>query len=390
MKAVTEKEVDKLLLDQSSRLPDVILEELKGQALAAGVTKAELETIIGDVGKRVEYAKVEPGEAVGIVAAQSMGEPSTQMTMRTFHYAGVAELNVTLGLPRIMEIVDARKQPSTPMMTIFLDEAVRSDREGVKAIANQIGAVNYEDIVESTETSLMDFSVKFKLDSETMKIKGITVEDVVKRLNKSKVEVADFTKTSIILKAKAQELRELRKLTTKVLAIHIKGLKGVERAVVKKEGDEYVIYTEGSNLKEVFKMEGLDTSRTKSNDILEIESVLGIEAARGSIISEILDTLNEQGLRVDVRHIMLIASAMTVNGRIRAIGRHGISGDKSSVLARAAFEITVDNLLMAGVKGEYEALDGVVKNVIVGQPVHLGTGMVELAMKMKNDGEDKK
>ncbi|MFV2040896.1 MAG: DNA-directed RNA polymerase subunit A'', partial [Candidatus Hydrothermarchaeales archaeon] len=365
MKAVTEKEVDKLLLDQSSRLPDVILEELKGQALAAGVTKAELETIIGDVGKRVEYAKVEPGEAVGIVAAQSMGEPSTQMTMRTFHYAGVAELNVTLGLPRIMEIVDARKQPSTPMMTIFLDEAVRSDREGVKAIANQIGAVNYEDIVESTETSLMDFSVKFKLDSETMKIKGITVEDVVKRLNKSKVEVADFTKTSIILKAKAQELRELRKLTTKVLAIHIKGLKGVERAVVKKEGDEYVIYTEGSNLKEVFKMEGLDTGRTKSNDILEIESVLGIEAARGSIISEILDTLNEQGLRVDVRHIMLIASAMTVNGRIRAIGRHGISGDKSSVLARAAFEITVDNLLMAGVKGEYEALDGVVKNVIV-------------------------
>ncbi len=154
--------------------------------------------------------------------------------------------------------------------------------------------------------------------------------------------------------------------------------------MVKKEGAEYVIYTEGSNLKEVFKIPGVEKKRTKSNDILEIERVLGIEAARGAIISEILDTLNEQGLRVDIRHIMLIASAMTVNGRVRAIGRHGISGEKSSVLARAAFEITVDNLLMAGVSGEYEELDGVVKNVIVGQPIHLGTGMVELAMKIKD------
>ncbi|MFQ5800953.1 MAG: DNA-directed RNA polymerase subunit A'', partial [Candidatus Hydrothermarchaeales archaeon] len=156
---------------------------------------------------------------------------------------------------------------------------------------------------------------------------------------------------------------------------------------VKKEGEEYVIYTEGSNLKEVFKVEGVDKSRSKSNDILEIEKVLGIEAARNAIISEILDTLNEQGLRVDIRHIMLISSAMTVNGRVRAIGRHGISGDKASVLDRAAFEITVDNLLKAGVKGEYEELDGVVKNVIVGQPIHLGTGMVELAMKIEKRKE---
>jgi DNA-directed RNA polymerase subunit A" len=349
-----------------------------------------LDTVIGEINKRVEYAKVEPGEAVGVVAAQSMGEPSTQMTMRTFHYAGVAELNVTLGLPRIMEIVDARKQPSTPMMTIYLSEEIRADREKVREIANMVGAVNFGDIVDSSETSLMDFSVTFKLDKEMMRTKGLVVEDVVKRLNKSKIEVPDFSKSKIVLKSKIQELRELRKLTNKVIAIHIKGIKGVERAVVKKEGPEYVMFTEGSNLKEVFKIEGVDTTRSKSNDILEIERVLGIEAARSAITQEILDTLNEQGLRVDIRHIMLIASAMTVNGRVRAIGRHGISGEKSSVLARAAFEITVDNLLMAGVKGEYEELDGVVKNVIVGQPIHLGTGMVELSMKMKKSEEEAK
>ncbi len=390
MKALSEKEIDKKLSDYSGKLPDVILGEVRQEALDAKVSSKEMDMIIGEIGKRVDYAMVEPGEAVGVVAAQSMGEPSTQMTMRTFHYAGVAELNVTLGLPRIMEIVDARKQPSTPMMTIYLEEGIGSDREKVKEIANQIGAVNFGDIVDSTETSLMDFSVTFKLDKETMKTKALTVEDVVKRLNKSKIEVPDFSDSSITLKSKVQELRELRKLTNKVLVIHIKGIKGVDRAVVRKEGSEYVTYTEGSNLKEVFKIKGLDKSRTKSNDILEIERVLGIEAARGAIISEILDTLNEQGLRVDIRHIMLIASAMTVNGRVRAIGRHGISGDKSSVLARAAFEITVDNLLMAGVKGEYEGLDGVVKNVIVGQPVHLGTGMVELVMKRENQEEAEK
>jgi DNA-directed RNA polymerase subunit A" len=387
MKALTEKQIDKRLSDFAGKLPDVITAEMKQEAVDAKVTSDELEVIIGEINKRVDYAKVEPGEAVGVVAAQSMGEPSTQMTMRTFHYAGVAELNVTLGLPRIMEIVDARKQPSTPMMTIYLEEGLGSDREKVKEIANQIGAVNFGDIVERTETSLMDFSVTFKLDKETMKTKGLKVDDVVKRLNKSKIEVPDFNKSTITLKSKVQELRELRKLTNKVLVIHIKGIKGVERAVVRKEGEEYVTYTEGSNLKEVFKIEGVDKTRSKSNDILEIERVLGIEAARGAIISEIIDTLNEQGLRVDIRHIMLIASAMTVNGRVRAIGRHGISGDKSSVLARAAFEITVDNLLMAGVKGEYEGLDGVVKNVIVGQPVHLGTGMVELVMKRKKQEE---
>ena len=385
MTSLKAKDIDKELSKYSETLPDVIINEIKQATLDAKLEKKELEQVLEKVLKRVDYAQVEPGEAVGVVAAQSMGEPSTQMTMRTFHYAGVAELNVTLGLPRIMELVDARKLPSTPMMTVLLEEGLREDREKVREIANQISAVNFSDIVDNTETSLMDYSVTFKLDSEVMAIKGIDVEEVVKRLNKSKIEVPDYNKSKIVLKSKVQELRELRKLSIKVMAIHIKGIKGVERAVVKKEGSEYVTYTEGSNLKEVFKIKGVDILRTKSNDVLEIERVLGIEAARGAIIYEILETLNEQGLRVDVRHIMLIASAMTVNGIVRAIGRHGISGDKSSVLARAAFEITVDNLLMAGVKGEYEELDGVVKNVIVGQPINLGTGMVELAMNMKKN-----
>ncbi|NOZ76254.1 MAG: DNA-directed RNA polymerase subunit A'', partial [Euryarchaeota archaeon] len=100
-----------------------------------------------------------------------------------------------------------------------------------------------------------------------------------------------------------------------------------------------------------------------------------------AIINEILDTLDEQGLKVDTRHLMVLADMMTVDGTVKAIGRHGVSGQKASVLARAAFEITVDHLLKAGIRGEFEDLNGIVENVIVGRPVKLGTGMVELAMK---------
>ncbi len=389
MKALTSKDIDKELSAYTHILPDVILEEIKQEALESKVSAKELELIVSEIKKRVDYAQVEPGEAVGVVAAQSLGEPGTQMTMRTFHYAGVAELNVTLGLPRIMEIVDARKTPSTPMMTIYLKEELREDREKAREIANRIGAVTFKDIVDKTETNLLDSSVTFRLDKEVMRMKEIELEEIVKKLNKSKIDVDDFSDTktasTVVLKSKIQELKELRKMTNKVLGIHLKGIKDVERAVVKKESGEYLIFTEGSNLKEAFKIEGVDKTRSRSNDILEIETVLGIEAARNAIIHEILETLNEQGLRVDIRHIMLIAGAMTVDGSVRSIGRHGISGQKASVLDRAAFEITVDNLLMAGVKGEYEDLDGVVKNVIVGQPIRLGTGMVELVMRKKTE-----
>ena len=92
---------------------------------------SEIEELIERLIEAYERAHVEAGEAVGTVAAQSVGEPGTQMTMRTFHYAGVVELNVTLGLPRLIEIVDARKKISTPTMDIYLEEDKRNDEDFV-------------------------------------------------------------------------------------------------------------------------------------------------------------------------------------------------------------------------------------------------------------------
>lgn len=380
-----EEETLKKLEKLKGEVPDSIYDSLVKALEEAMVSAGDVDKIIDEVKRRYEYALVEPGEAVGIVAAQSLGEPSTQMTMRTFHYAGVAELNVTLGLPRVIEIVDARKTPSTPMMTIYLEPEFAPDREKSREIAKQIETVMVDDVLEKAEIDLIDSRVILHLDKYELKKRELQAADIVEKLGGIKVKVDDWDKEKISIKLASPSLKDLRKTAAKAREIHLRGIKDIERVVMRKEEEGYVIYTEGSNLKDVLRIKGVDTSRTKTNDILEIEKVLGIEAARNAIISEILDTLDEQGLMVDLRHLMLIADIMTIDGTVRAIGRHGVSGEKASVLARAAFEITVDHLLMAGVKGETEELSGIVENVIVGRPVRLGTGMVELVMKKPSE-----
>ncbi len=380
--ALTTKSITKTLETLKGEIPDTIISELEKDLLKVKVSKKELDKIIDEIKRRYEYCIVEPGEAVGVVAAQSMGEPSTQMTMRTFHYAGVAELNVTLGLPRIIEIVDARKIPSTPTMTIYLMEEYAKDREKAKEIATIIETVTAGDIIKKTEIDRIESSITLILDEYEMSKRDMTVEYVVEKLGPLKVEKTwDENKIYLDMEKAKPSLKEMRRLSNKAKDIYLRGIKGVKRVVMRKEGDEYIIYTEGSSLKDVLKIPGVDIMKTKTNDILEIEKVLGIEAARNAIINETLDTLDEQGLRVDVRHLMLISDMMTVDGTVKAIGRHGVSKEKASVLARAAFEITVDHLLKAGIKGEIEELNGIVENVIVGRPVRLGTGMVDITMK---------
>jgi DNA-directed RNA polymerase subunit A" len=150
--------------------------------------------------------------------------------------------------------------------------------------------------------------------------------------------------------------------------------------VIRREGlkKEWVIHTQGSNLVEVLMVDGVDTTRTTTNSIEEISEVLGIEAARSAIVKEAMTVLQEQGLDVDVRHIMLVADLMTAKGDLRQIGRHGISGQKASVLARASFEVTVKHILAASIRGERDNLYGIAENVIVGQMIPLGTGTVNL------------
>ena len=182
--------------------------------------------------------------------------------------------------------------------------------------------------------------------------------------------------------AGVESFKKLLDVTETLKNLKVKGIDGIKRVIIRNEPNEgYVIYSEGSNLEKVLDIEGVDPYRTTTNDIQAVGRVLGIEAARNMIIKEAYNTLMEQGLNVDLRHIMLVADIMTVDGTIRAIGRHGVSKEKESVLSRAAFEITVSHLLQAARRGEVDKLGGVAENIIVGQPVNLGTGAVQLVMK---------
>ncbi len=364
-------ELDKLAL------PYKMVEDLKANLKGVKITKKQLDTIIERTMEAYGKAKVENCEAVGMVAAQSIGEPGTQMTMRTFHYAGVAEIDVTLGLPRLIEIVDARKEPSTPMMTIHLLPEVSGNRDLVKRLAWELEETTVADL-GSTSTNLADMTIILDIIEKQLIQRNMTLQEVADRISEEIGYEVSVTDSRLTIHPEEPSYRDLLQLVEKVRGISLKGIKGITRVVIRKEENEYVVYTQGSMLKKVINIEGVDAARTKTNNINEIAEVLGIEAARNATINEALDTLSEQGLTVDIRHIMLVSDMMCIDGEVKQIGRHGISGEKASVLSRAAFEVTVNHLLDAAVAGEVDELTGVTENVIVGQPIQLGTGDVEL------------
>ena len=381
LKTMTEEmELDiplKIIVDIANRVKDVELPEDKLRSILQVAERMYLSHIM------------DSNESAGIVAAQSIGEPGTQMTMRTFHYAGVAEINVTLGLPRLIEIVDARRIPSTPMMEVLLLPPASEEEAFARRVASEIEMTTLLDIA-SIETDITNMRIRISPDVRKMDQKGITIEDIYERLAKIRplkglVQIEGY---DVVVQSDEPSYRKLQLISDAIKNSKIKGIDGIKRAIIRKRGaDGYVVFTEGSNLKEVLNIPLVDRTRTTTNSIVEICDVLGIEAARNSIIKEAHATLSEQGLNVDIRHIMLVSDLMTNDGDVRAIGRHGISGKKSSVLARAAFEITSAHLLHAGIVGEVDNLDGVAENIIVGQPVTLGTGAVKLVYTPKGRKE---
>ncbi|WP_394295849.1 DNA-directed RNA polymerase subunit A'' [Methanosphaerula palustris] len=377
----------------AAALPDLTKKQIRDTLDGKTVTEEEFAKILRLVEGEFKSTRIEPLEAVGVIAAQSIGEPGTQMTMRTFHYAGVAEINVTLGLPRLIEIMDARREPSTPTMTVHLSDEYNNDRDKARMVSWQIEAAplhEFGDIITDMEN--MQVLVKLnKAVCEKRKISVDVVSETAPRKIRERRHYRDFEAEANIDEAiitftpkDRESYQNLFQLAEHVRNVIVQGIDDIERVVVRKESGEYILYTEGSNLKDVFEVAGVDTSRTRTNNISEISQVLGIEAARNAIIAEALSTLGEQGIRVDVRHIMLVSDMMCMDGEVKQIGRHGIAGEKESVLSRAAFEVTVNHLLDAAVANEVDELNGVTENVIVGQPIQLGTGDVKLIARPRN------
>ncbi|KYK31444.1 MAG: DNA-directed RNA polymerase subunit A'' [Thermoplasmatales archaeon SG8-52-3] len=372
-------EINKIL--DGRFLPIAIIDDIILKVSTEKKLQSKLKKIISKALEEYDKNKVDPSEACGIVGAQSIGEPGTQMTMRTFHYAGVAEINVTLGLPRLIEIVDARSIPSTPMMNIYLRDEYRLNSDLAKEVANQIEITRLNSIAD-IETDLTNLIINVKPNMKTLKNKNISIKELGEIIKKIRGIDAKIEKDSIKISLDDPSYKKLLDVNETLKDLKVKGIDGIKRIIIRNEPNEgYVIYSEGSNLEKVLQVEGVDPYRTTTNDIQAVGRTLGIEAARNMIIQEAYNTLSEQGLIVDLRHIMLVSDVMTADGTIRAIGRHGVSKEKESVLSRAAFEITVSHLLQAARRGETDKLGGVAENIIVGQPVNLGTGAVELVMK---------
>jgi DNA-directed RNA polymerase subunit A" len=271
-------------------------------------------------------------------------------------------------------------------MFVYLKPPFNKVKEKAEKIAKIIKQITLEEMAKEISLNLAQFSIDIKLDKEELKVREIKPSDIeeilVKQLKGVKIEKKE---SSFSISPNLRDIKKLYKLKEKVKEIVISGVKDVTEILPVMRNGEWVVQTFGSNLKGVFQVEEVDENRTTSNNIYEVASVLGIEAARQTVINELLAVLDEQGMPVDVRHLLLVADLMCCTGELRGITRHGITSQKTSVLARASFEIPLKHLIDASAVGETDALSSVVENIMINQPIPVGTGLPDLIVHMKRE-----
>lgn len=344
--------------------------------------KDEIQVIIDEIVREYQKVFIELGEVVGMVVVQFIGEFLIQMIFNIFYYVGVVEINVIFGFLRIIEIVDVRKNFLMLIMIVYFDEEYCYDRDKVFEVVRRIEGMIFENLVREEMIDIFNMEYVVEIDFERLEKVGFDMEKVVRKfigLFKSvEFEVEGYM--FVVRFKKVMKFFDLRKIVEKVKKYCFKGFFGVGKIIIRKEGDEYVIYIEGLNFKQVFKVLGVDLMRMRINNIWEIVEVFGIEVVRNVIIDEIVSMMCEQGFEVDVRYIMFVVDMMMFDGVIRLIGRYGIVGEKVSVLVRVVFEIIIQYLFVVVERGEVDFFNGVVENVFIGQFVLVGMGIVKLVM----------
>jgi DNA-directed RNA polymerase subunit A" len=327
---------------------------------------------------------VQSGEPVGVIAAQSIGEPGTQMILKTFHFAGIAATITTSGLPRIVELLDAKKKPTTPFSSIYLNAGIRKDFSKAEEVAKKINEVRMSDIAKRILENFSTGKIKIILDKQLLDAVDLTPKQVASRISKAyELDASAAEENSIEVSTHTKNLKEIRVTAVKLMHALVSGVEGAGRAIVTqdKATGEFYLESAGSSIEGILEVEGVDKSRLYTNDIFEMYKVFGVEAARNALAYELNKTIEGQGITVSDRHILLVADAMTCRGVIESIGRHGLVGSKESVFARAAFEETVKHLINAAAFGETDFMRGVTENILMGKQIPLGTGTVRLAVK---------
>jgi DNA-directed RNA polymerase subunit A" len=360
-------------------------EKLEEFAKEQSLSKKEKEEIRKIFEKILHESSVLPFEPVGLVASQSIGEPGTQLTLRTKHFAGALEVSISTGIDRAEEIADARKTTKYKTMTIHLKKEILDKQKDkvkfVQEFANSLVYITLKDIAK-IEENLMERKILVVPNDFEMERLHVNKEDafrkIAAKIEESKIfdlknvgEVIEFTfpEGTSYLKVR-KELKSLQNL-------HLYGIKGIERVTISLEEGDFVIKTTGSNLRKILSLPEVDGERVTTNDIMEIYELFGIEAARYAIAKE-LNKIYGERVSEDARHVLILADAMCFTGELKGVTRNGIIALKKSPLARATFEQTIHHLIKAAFKREEDFLRGVVENIFALKPVSAGTGRVEL------------
>ncbi|PVV02627.1 hypothetical protein BB560_002917 [Smittium megazygosporum] len=354
------------------------------------VSKTRLLKFLDICFNKYRKAKIEPGTAVGALGAQSIGEPGTQMTLKTFHFAGVASMNVTLGVPRIKEIINAAKTISTPIITAKLvsNDNIRSAR----IVKGRVESCTLGDIAECIEEvyrpSQCYIGIKIDLSAIEKLQLDITINQIATAIATSKLKIGEQNirvyypnrlRVLIEQKDSTQVYYNLQKYKRLLPLTVISGYPQIRRSVISDSGKgTYDLLVEGYGLRDVINTPGIIGTKTTSNHVMEVQSVLGIEAARQTIINEIQYTMENHGMSIDPRHVMLLGDIMTYKGEVLGITRFGIAKMKDSVMMLASFEKTVDHLFNAAIYGKRDSIDGVSERIIMGTQMNIGTGMFKL------------
>jgi len=373
------------------------------------VTETQLDLILEKALEKFILSFVEPGEAVGAIGAQSISEPGTQMTLKTFHFSGISSMNVTLGVPRLKEIINAAKLISTPIITAKLacdnnEVAARIVKAGIeKTTLGEVSKYMKEvfsptscyisiqldlNAIEQLKLNVDVYSVRRAIlgGAKGEKIlKSLTVDQVlVKRKSKSKLRVYVPSKVGSMPVPKYFAMQMLK---TALPSVVVQGIPSVGRAVINKQEKDgratYNLLMEGYGLQDVMGSPGIDGLDTTTNHVLEVEEVLGVEAARTQISKEIENIMSAYGIGIDWRHLLLLSDIMTFKGEVLGITRFGVSKMRESILMLASFEKTTDHLFDAAVHGRTDRIVGVSECIIMGMGIPIGTGLPSLFWSCK-------
>ena len=406
----------------------------KKAILVHRLSEEMFKELMSEIRFRYIKALCHPGEMVGVLAAQSIGEPTTQLTLNTFHSAGTVKANATSGVPRIEELLSASSNPKRPGNTAYLlpnttkREAIAKMKEIQKTTLRDItrSVKIYYDPYPLAATSVMDedrevlglyeqfttgtekdcaspWVMRLELDDQEMVNRNIMdLVEVQAKIQNSvghanvKCVTSDRNAQKLILRlemsaASVKNPTGLRQMEDGILGSVLTGMDGIGRVFVRtlknemiyeptlggyQTKDQYVLDLEGTNLYDLFVFPGVDMTRTFSNDIHEINDVFGIETARLALYEEFNEVFSSE--KVNYHHLSVLVDSMTFSGRIVPVNRFGMKKNETGVLAKSSFEETSKVMFEAAVGAEYDTMRGVSANIMFGQKPPCGTGFVDI------------